>query len=559
MNIRIQQLNPTIGDIDNNSNAILKAMGKADRDGVDLLILPELTVCGYPPMDLLERQSFRQRIYQANSRITELSGSTAVLFGSVTPNPSAFGRKCYNSALLVQGGEVIEMIHKTLLPTYDVFDDYRYFEPNKEFSCIEFEGRNLGVTICEDIWYNENDIQYHTYDINPAQKLAEQGAEIIINISASPYTKTKPANRQQMLQNHARALGLPVLYSNQVGANTEVIFDGDSMAINDKAEVIARTSLFKEASMDLKWNDSTIQAVNHQPEPVHEKPEIEQMFNALCLGLRDYLTKSELTDNVVIGLSGGIDSALVACIAKEALGSDNVTGITMPSEFSSEGSVTDSEKLAQNLGITLHELPIKTIYDSFYDILEPLFASTSFGVAEENLQTRARGVLLMAYSNKFGAMLLNTGNKSELATGYCTLYGDMAGSLGIISDLYKSEVYEMANWLNGEFYGEEVIPSDILTKPPSAELRPGQKDTDTLPEYGILDAILEHYIEDQYSIGQIVDEGYEIDLVRKVINMVDRNEYKRYQAVPGLKVSTKAFGTGRRWPVVQRWTNNRLA
>lgn len=559
MNIRIQQLNPTIGDIDNNSNAILEAMNKAGKDGIDLLILPELAVCGYPPMDLLERQSFRQRIFQANSRITELSGKTAVLFGSVTPNPSAFGRKCYNSALLVKGGEKIDMIHKTLLPTYDVFDDYRYFEPNKEFSCIEFKGRKLGVTICEDIWYNENDIQYHTYEINPAQKLAEQGAEIIINISASPYTKNKPASRQQMLQNHAIALGLPVLYSNQVGANTEIIFDGDSMAINDKAEVIARSSLFKEASMDLMWNDSNLQAVKHQPEPVQEKPAIEQMFNALCLGLRDYLNKTGLTDKVVIGLSGGIDSALVACIAKEALGSENVTGITMPSEFSSEGSVKDSEKLAQNLGITLHELPIKAIYESFNDVLEPLFANTSFGVAEENLQTRARGVLLMAYSNKFGPMLLNTGNKSELATGYCTLYGDMAGSLGIISDLYKTEVYEMAEWLNGEYYGKEVIPSNILTKPPSAELRPDQKDIDTLPEYGTLDAILEYYIEAQYSIGQIVDEGYETDLVREVINMVDRNEYKRYQAVPGLKVSTKAFGTGRRWPLVQRWTSNRQA
>lgn len=559
MKIRIQQLNPTIGDIDNNSKAILQAMDKAGKDGIDLLILPELVVCGYPPMDLLERQSFRQRIFQANSRITELSGETAVLFGSVTPNPSAFGRKCYNSALLVQRGEKIDMIHKTLLPTYDVFDDYRYFEPNKEFSCIEFEGRKLGVTICEDIWYNENDIQYHTYEINPGQKLAEQGAEIIINISASPYTKNKPASRQQMLQNHAIALGLPVLYSNQVGANTEIIFDGDSMAINNNADVIARTSLFKEASMDLTWNDGKLQAVNHQPEQVQKKPAIEQMFNALCLGLRDYLNKTRLTDKVVLGLSGGIDSALVACIAKEALGSENVTGITMPSEFSSEGSVKDSEKLAQNLGITLHELPIKAIYNSFTDILEPLFANTSFGVAEENLQTRARGVLLMAYSNKFGPMLLNTGNKSELATGYCTLYGDMAGSLGIISDLYKTEVYEMANWLNGKFYEKEVIPSNILTKPPSAELRPDQKDADTLPEYSTLDTILEYYIEAQYSIGQIVDEGHDIDLVRKVINMVDRNEYKRYQAVPGLKVSTKAFGTGRRWPVVQRWTNNRQA
>ncbi len=558
MNIRIQQLNPTIGDIKNNSDAIQKAIKKAEQDATDLLILPELVVCGYPPMDLLERQSFLHRIYEANTKITELSGDTAVLFGSVTANPSAFGRKCFNSALLVQHGEKIGQVHKTLLPTYDVFDDLRYFEPNKQFACLEFKGRKLGVTICEDIWYNENDIQYHTYETNPAQKLAEQGAEVIINISASPFTKTKPKSRQQMLQNHANALDLPILYSNQVGANTEIIFDGDSMAINSSAELIARTSLFEEDFIDLVWNNNELKPKNVRQEVKQFSTETEQMFYALRLGIKDYLRKTGVSDKVLIGLSGGIDSTLVACIAKEALGSENVVGITMPSEFSSEGSVKDSEKLAQNLGIILHELPIKKIYDAFNDVLEPVFHKTSFGVAEENLQTRARGVLLMAYSNKFGPMLLNTGNKSELATGYCTLYGDMAGGLGIISDLYKTEVYEMANWFNEKYYGKEIIPQNILIKPPSAELRPDQKDSDTLPDYKTLDTILEYYIEAQYSITEIVEKGFGTDLVREVVNMVDRSEYKRFQAAPGLKVSTKAFGSGRRWPLAQRWTSNRF-
>lgn len=556
MIIRIQQLNPTIGDIKNNSAAILKAMNKAEEDAVDLLILPELVVCGYPPMDLLERPSFLHRIYQVNSQIIDQSGNTAVLFGSVTANSSAFGRKCFNSALLVQNGKKVGQTHKTLLPTYDVFDDYRYFEPNKEFSCIEFQGRKLGVTVCEDIWYNENDIQYHTYETNPAQKLVEQGAEVIINISASPFTKTKPKSRQRMLQNHASVLGLPILYSNQVGANTEVIFDGDSMAINDSADVIARTSLFEEDFIDLTWNDKSLKPRDDQQEVRQLSSEIEQMFHALRLGIKDYLAKTGISDKVLIGLSGGIDSTLVACIAAEALGSDKVVGITMPSEFSSEGSVKDSEKLAQNLGITLHKLPIKEIYDAYNGVLVPLFDKTSFGVAEENIQTRARGVLLMAFSNKFGPMLLNTGNKSELATGYCTLYGDMAGGLGVISDLYKTEVYKMANWLNEKYYGKETIPANILTKPPSAELRPDQKDSDTLPEYETLDAILEYYIEAQYSPTEIVEKGFDADLVREVIKMVDVSEYKRFQAAPGLKVSTKAFGSGRRWPLVQRWTGN---
>lgn len=552
MNIRIQQLNPVIGDVKSNTAGIKKAVKSAGEDGIDLLILPELTVCGYPPMDLLERTSFLQEVFRANIDIIEATGETAVLFGSVTANPSDFGRKCHNSAILAKGGEKIDEIHKTLLPTYDVFDDLRYFEPNREFHCMELEGRKLGVTICEDIWYNENDIQYHTYEVNPAEELAEQGADVIINISASPYTKTKPSSRAKMLQNHARRLKLPILYANQVGANTELIFDGDSMAINSNTDIVARTPLFSEAHVDLTLHGREVQPSQNVREGAQVPEKMEHLFKALCFGLKDYLNKSDLTKGAVLGLSGGIDSALTACVAKEALGSEQVVGITMPSQFSTTGSVSDSEKLARNLGIALHELPIDDIYHSYEKTLEPLFGGTSFDTTEENLQTRTRSALLMAYSNKFGHMLLNTGNKSELATGYCTLYGDMAGGLAVIGDLYKTEVYALAYWLNDDFYGKEVIPTEILEKSPSAELRPDQQDTDTLPEYTMLDAVLEYYIEAQLSPAEIVDKGYDEQTVRRIADMVDQNEYKRFQAPPALKVSTKAFGSGRRWPVVKR-------
>ena len=555
MIIRLEQLNPTIGDISGNIALIEQAMEKAEADNVDLLVLPELVVCGYSPMDLIERQSFLDAIYQANDRIISNSADTAVLFGTATPNDHT-GRKCFNSALLAQSGEIIAEVHKTLLPTYDVYDELRYFEPNDEFECIEFQGTKIGITVCEDIWHNF-ELSYLTYDVNPAKELVERGAEAIFNLSASPYAKEKPSKRQQMLQQHAERLEVPIFYANQVGGNTELISDGDSMAINSNAEVVGRAPLFEEAHIDLSWQPEAdiLESIALPPAQVPKK--IDQMFSALKLGLQDYLDKTGIANDVVLGLSGGIDSALVAAIATEALGSNNVVGITMPSEFSSGGSVTDSQQLAKNLGIDLHKIAVKDLYDQFNTALSPIFEDDLFGVAEENLQPRIRGTLLMAYSNKFGNMLLNTGNKSELATGYCTLYGDMAGGLGVIADLYKLEVYEMARWLNEEYYGEEIIPSAIIKKPPSAELRPDQKDADSLPKYDILDPILEAYIEKQLSIEEIADQGFDIDTVQEVIALVDRNEYKRFQAVPVLKVSDKAFGTGRRWPLVQRWTTNR--
>lgn len=556
MKIRLEQLNPTIGDIEGNVSLMSEAISRARQDDVDLLVMPELVVCGYIPMDLLERPAFLEAIYDANRQILEMAGEMAVLFGSVTANDSDYGRKCYNSALLVQDRQTLATVRKTLLPTYDVYDELRYFEQNKSFECVAFKGTKIGITVCEDIWHNFK-LPYITYQTHPTEELVDRGAQAIFNISASPYTHKKPVHREQMLQERAQNLEVPIFYTNQVGGNTELIYDGDSMALNSKAEVVARAPLFKPAFIDTRWDPAARMVTPVGRKTVAVPSKIERAFHALVLGLRDYLQKTEVAEKVVVGLSGGIDSALVSTIAAEALGAENVVGITMPSEFSSEGSISDSQRLANNLGISLHHLAIKDIYNQFEDTLSPLFSDTGFGVAEENLQPRIRSTLLMAFSNKFNYMLLNTGNKSELAVGYCTLYGDMAGGLGIITDLYKTDVYKMAHWLNNEYFQREVIPKDILEKPPSAELRPDQKDTDSLPDYDRLDSILKAYIEEQLSDEEISARGFDRELVSHITAMVDRMEYKRYQAVPGLKVSAKAFGMGRRWPLVQRWTENR--
>lgn len=554
--IRLEQINPVIGDLSGNKDRILRSIKNAEEDGIELLLLPELVTCGYPPMDLLERQIFRDLIYQVNQEIIETTGNTAVIFGSVTENFSKTGRGIYNSAIVAQYGEEKDRVHKALLPTYDVFDDLRYFEPGTEFNPVEINGVKMGITVCEDIWYNDNDIQYHTYSVNPAEKLAEKGAEVIINISASPFNKNKPVTRKNMLQKHALGLELPLLYVNQVGAQTELVFDGDSLAFDRTGMLIARSRRFVEDIVDVELNteDESLTAITDVTENL-KNPFVEQaIFEGLVTGVKDYLHKSKAADKVILGLSGGIDSALTAVIAREALGPENVIAVTMPSEFSTEGSITDSEDLANNLGIDLLEIPIKDIYESFTSALEPHFKGTDFGIAEENIQSRSRGVLLMALANKFGYMLLNTGNKSEMAVGYCTLYGDMAGGLSVISDLYKTEVYKVSQWLNEEYFKDEMIPLNIIDKAPSAELRPDQKDSDSLPDYGTLDSILRYYIEQQCSREEIIQTGLDGDLVDEVIRLVDLNEHKRFQAPPGLKMSVKAFGTGRRWPLVQQWT-----
>ncbi|MEX2604588.1 MAG: NAD+ synthase [Gracilimonas sp.] len=556
MRIRLEQLNPTIGDLTGNKSLILSAIKKAEEDGIELLLLPELATCGYPPLDLLEREIFREMLYKVNREIIEATGRTAVIFGSITENLTGTGRKSYNSAIIAQQGEELKRVHKALLPTYDVFDDLRYFEPERNFEPVMINGFPFGITICEDIWFNDNDIQYHIYEVNPAEILAGKGAKVIINISASPFNKDKPVTRKNMLQKHARQFGIPLFYVNQVGAQTDLVFDGDSLAFDGKGEIKARSKRFEPDAIDLELDDNTsaIEVLSDVGQNLVPPSKEQVIFEALVLGVRDYLRKSKAAKKVILGLSGGIDSALTCVVAKEALGAENVIAVTMPSEFSSKGSVSDSEKLAQNLGVKLQEIPIKDIYDSFTEALAPQFEGTDFGIAEENIQSRSRGVLLMAMANKFGYMLLNTGNKSEMAVGYCTLYGDMAGGLSVISDVYKTEVFDICRWLNKEYYGEEIIPENIITKPPSAELRPDQKDSDTLPDYGTLDSILEYYIEEQRSREEIINLGINEELVDKVLRLVDLNEHKRFQAPPGIKVSAKAFGNGRRWPVVQQWT-----
>ncbi len=556
MNIRLAQLNPTIGDLSGNKALILDAIKQAEVDGVEVLLLPELIVCGYPPLDLLERAAFRELCYQVNNEIIEQTSAMCVVFGSITENLSGIGRKCYNSAIVAQNGVEITRVHKALLPTYDVFDDLRYFEPGTDFAPVSINRVSFGITVCEDIWFNDNEINYHTYSVNPAEVLANKGAEAIINISASPFTKKKPVSRISMLQKHAKQLKLPLFYVNQVGANTELIFDGDSLVLNQEGNVIQRAKRFSQTHITVQYNSvaNTLKPLDGADFEEEAPSPIESMFNGLVLGVKDYLRKSRAANKVILGLSGGIDSALVCAIAVEALGADNVLGVTMPSEFSSGGSVSDSQKLASNLGIEMLEIPIKLIYDSFLQQLSPVFKDTEFNVAEENLQSRSRGDLLMAIANKFGYMLVNTGNKSETAVGYCTLYGDMAGGLAVISDLYKTEVYEMCEWLNEHFYQKEVIPKAIIEKEPSAELRPDQKDSDSLPNYETLDAILEYYLEHQLSREEILEKGFNDEIVDHILKLVDLNEHKRYQSAPGLKVSAKAFGVGRRWPLVQRWT-----
>lgn len=554
LKIRVQQINCTVGDIRGNTSKILEALQNAEDEHIDLLILPELVVCGYPPADLLEKKHFRQTLYKVNDHIVAQTKKTALLFGSIMPN-EGLGRPIYNAAILASEGKILHVTFKTLLPTYDIFDELRYFEPNTSFEIVDFRGVKLGITICEDIWNSDNEIIYHKYDLNPAEILKKMGAEILVSISASPFSKKKSTVRMRMLKNHALSCDLPILYSNMVGANTEVIFDGDSMVLQRDGSLVVSTELFKDAYADVAWDASKgrFKAISNFSS--REEDEHKRIFEALILGIRDYIQKSGLPKKVFIGLSGGVDSALVAVLAAEAIGRDNVTAITMPSMFSSEGSISDSEKLANSLGIQIQQLSITDIYDEFTSKLGPLFEESSFGLAEENLQSRIRGVLLMASSNKFGGIVLNTGNKSELAVGYCTLYGDMNGGLSVIADLYKTEVYSLCRWLNEIHFGEEIIPTSILVKPPSAELRPDQKDSDSLPEYEVLDGILSLYIENQMSVDEIVNEGFDLETVKKVVRLTDQAEYKRRQSPPGLRLSAKAFGIGRRLPIVQKWTD----
>lgn len=558
MKIRTSQLNPTVGEIDANVELILNSYRQAEKDQVNLLILPELVLTGYPPQDLLESEEFRQRCFDANRQLEQATGQTVLVFGTITESRMGGGMLLANSALISQNGVRIGRADKTLLPVYDIFDEKRYFAENRSFDCVEIEGVLFGITICEDIWYNENEAGTLVYEVDPAAELKEKGACAVINISASPYTKKKHENRGKVLSRQAARLGLPLFYSNQVGGQAEILFDGDSQVIGPDGRRIGLAGSFEADSLDVTWNKPTgrfsLVRSSDRPDEEHNL----RLFKGICTGIRDYLKKSGITDQVLLGLSGGIDSALVAVLAVESLGANNVRALSMPSQHSSKGSVRDAEKIAANLGIQLDKLPVEGLFKSALDTLSPLFRNTEAGVAEENLQSRLRGILLMACSNKFGPMLLTTGNKSELAVGYATLYGDMNGALNPIGDLYKTEVYALSRWLNESYYNREVIPAAIIEKPPSAELRPDQQDQDTLPPYDILDAILYRYLERRQEALEIAKETeYDLTLIKRILRMTDLNEFKRYQAPPVLKLSSKSFGMGRRWPLVQGWSRFR--
>ncbi|HEX8384764.1 MAG TPA: NAD+ synthase [Rubricoccaceae bacterium] len=570
MRIALCQINPTVGDLAGNARVVLDAARRAAEQGADLAVFSELALTGYPPQDLLDRPAFLDDADAALLHVARNApAGLGIVIGGTLQNPHATGKSLFNAAYLLDGGEVVDVVSKALLPTYDVFDEVRYFEPSVEpRRVVTFRGVRLGVHVCEDLWNNLEEVgdaheseagpladsrlagaPRRLYAANPIDELGALGVDLFVNVSASPFAAGKPAQRRRLIGSAAREWGVPFVYVNQYGANTELVFDGDSQVQNAAGEVVWRARDFQE---DLfVWDTDDL-----APREAPLQASIESVHDALVLGIRDYVRKTgpSVFNTALIGLSGGIDSALTCALAVEALGAENVTGITMPSKYSSGGSVSDSRLLADALGIAFHEVSIRPAVDAFDAMLVPVLGGEPEGVTEENLQARARGVTLMAVSNAQGHLLLTTGNKSETAVGYATLYGDMSGGLAVLSDVYKTDVYLLARHVN-ERAGREVIPEDTLTKPPSAELRPGQTDQQSLPPYDVLDAVLKEYVECHASVDAIVAKtGLDRALVARVAAMVDRNEYKRRQAAPGLRVSAKAFGVGRRLPVVMQVT-----
>ncbi|MGC2744215.1 MAG: NAD+ synthase [Candidatus Angelobacter sp.] len=543
MKIALGQINPTIGDFNGNSKKIIDSSRQALALGAEMVLFPELAVCGYPPRDLLEKPAFVERNQQVVNQIAQEVPQITIVCGFVSPAKVETGKSVMNSAAVLRQGAVQFVQSKMLLPTYDVFDEMRYFDPAESQKLLPLAGKEFALTICEDAWNDKHFWHRRLYNVDPVDELLHAGGNMVLNISASPFHLGKRELRRQMLATIARDNKVPVLFVNQVGGNDSLIFDGSSMVISPDGRIVAQAKSFEE---DLVIFDSdTMQGDMHDQVSVG----LPSAYAALALGTRDYVRKCGFS-KVVIGLSGGIDSALTAAIAVEALGKENVTGIAMPSQYSSEHSSKDARELACKLGIRFEVIAIGDVFDGYRKALAPLFAGTPEDVAEENLQSRIRGNILMAFSNKFGALVLTTGNKSELGVGYCTLYGDMVGGLGVISDVPKTMVYDLSRYVNSL---KAVIPQSTIDKPPSAELRPGQKDSDTLPPYEVLDNILEDYVEDYRTAEQIAaDRGYEIRLVRDVIRMIERSEYKRQQAAPGLKITPKAFGLGRRFPIAQK-------
>lgn len=542
MKAALAQINTTVGDFGGNEEKILSTYRRGVEAGAEIVLCPELSVTGYPPRDLLLKKSFVARNLEVLNRLAAATGKTALMVGYVGKNEVQPGREVTNSVALLQNGKIVTTRTKTLLPTYDVFDEDRYFEPATENLPADFGGEKLGLTICEDIWNDEDFWTVRRYQHNPPVELAEAGAKIIFNISASPWNLGKNKTRFDMLRSIAHKTGRPVVFCNQVGGNDELIFDGGSLVFNARGDLIAQCKLFEEDFIVVDTDSKT------PIKPIELAAE-DAVYKALVLGLRDYFYKCGFK-SAVLGLSGGIDSAVTACIAVAALGKENVRGVSLPSHFSSQHSLDDARVLAERLGIQYDIVPIKKAFEITKEQLHPLFGERPEDTTEENLQARLRGVILMALSNKFGSLLLTTGNKSEIAVGYCTLYGDMAGGLAVISDVPKTMIYRLAKWINRE---RELIPNSSITKPPSAELRLNQCDQDSLPPYDVLDAILDMYVVQGKSTPDIVAAGYDEATVRKVIRLIDLSEYKRRQAAPGLKVTTKAFGVGRRIPIAQKF------
>jgi len=539
--IGFAQINPTVGDLSGNRDRILAAYRDLTARGADLVLTPELALTGYPPQDLVFKSRFVPANLEALDELHAQVGDAPLIVGFVDVNHGP-GQPFHNSAAVLQRGQPRRVVHKSLLPTYDVFDEDRYFEPAKSVAPVEIGGVSFGITICEDIWTSDY-LPRHLYGNSPIGALLAQGAKAILNLSASPFSVGKSARRAEMLRGVASAHGVPIYYCNAVGGNDQLIFDGNSFVISAAGEITAKLAAFAEENAVIE-----VPAASSQ-QPATFPAEPEELFHALALGTRDYLHKCGFK-SAVLGLSGGIDSAVTAVIAAEALGPANVLGVAMPTKYSSEGSIGDALELAAALGIRCLQIPIQESFDTFRQQFRAIFSGLPEDTTEENMQPRLRGMTLMALSNKFGSLLLTTGNKSELAVGYCTLYGDMCGGLAVISDVPKTAVYRLAEWINRE---REIIPRATITKPPSAELKPDQRDQDTLPPYEILDPILELYVEQQLSIAEITARGFEEKIVRWVVRRVDFNEYKRAQAVPGLKVTTRAFGVGRRMPVAQRF------
>jgi len=556
MKICLAQINPTVGDFEQNVKKICRFINTAKKRA-DLIVFPEMCIVGYPPKDLLELSGFVDSNLKALEEVKKNVTGISAIVGFVDRNVGHRGKNLYNAAAYINNKEIISRHYKSLLPTYDVFDEDRYFEPAHSISLAKISGRRSGISICEDAWGANVVWPGKIHHKDPVESMVRQGAEIIINISASPFTIGKQDERLKMLTSHAKKYNVPIVFVNQIGGNDDLVFDGNSLVINKKGVIVDKALSFEEDLLMVEFKGPDISAGGSKPSSVGKRTqagadegEIESVYDALVLGTRDYVRKCGFK-KAVIGLSGGIDSAVTAVIAARALGKGKVLGVTMPSGFSSKGSVKDSKALAKRLGIAFENIPIKSVYNAYTRTLSDMFTGLPFDVTEENLQARIRGKILMAISNKHGYLVLTTGNKSELAVGYCTLYGDMCGGLAVISDIPKTMVYDIAEYINRR---KEVIPIHTIEKPPSAELRPDQKDQDSLPPYDILDGVLKAYVEESRDIDDIIGRGFNEALVKDIIKKVDTNEYKRKQAAPGLKVTSKAFGTGRRMPLAQRYT-----